>query len=205
VDNVETTDIDLPYPHYECPVCGKELPLTQARMTVTCASHRPTGRAETATIRDAVPADRAAIEEICDRVWGETDIEVFGRMFDVLAGENIVAEVDGHVAGLISLAIHRGELAIVALSVYPEYQGAGAGAALLEASVRRAESLGLPLVKVATTNDDIPALYFYQRHGFVLYEIEAGIVVDHHGSVLSGFAGIPIRDEVRLRRPACLK
>ena len=28
---------EVPYPQYRCPVCGKELPLTEARVTVTCS------------------------------------------------------------------------------------------------------------------------------------------------------------------------
>lgn len=202
MDTPEAADVDLPYPHYECPVCDKELPLTEARITVTCASHGAGERKVQAAVRDARPTDRGAIEEICDRVWGETDIDAFGRTFDVLAADNVVAEVDGEFAGLISLALDHGELAIVMLSVYPDYQGSGIGTALLDAAAARARDRRLPFVKVATTNDDIPALYFYQRHGFVMYEIDAGIVVDHHNGVLPGFAGIPVRDEIRLRRPA---
>ena len=83
------------------------------------------------------------------------------------------------------------------------HQGAGVGTALVREAIRRTEEAGLPFVKVATTNDDIPSLYFYQRLGFVIYDVDCGTVVDHHGEVLSGFAGIPIRDEIRLRRSAC--
>ena len=201
----EHAEMDLPYPHYECPMCGKELPLTDARMTVTCSEHVANEPRPVVAVRDAEAHDRAAIEEICDRVWGETDIDAFGRTFDVLAEDNIVAEVEGEFAGMISLALDRGELAIVILSVYPEHQGAGIGAALVEKAVERASARNLQLVKAETTNDDIPALYFYQRHGFVLYEIDAGAVTDHHGAVLPGFAGIPVRDAVRLRRPASAK
>lgn len=196
-------EMEVPYPQYLCPVCGKELPLTQARMTVTCAEHRPHEEPVEFAISDALPADRRAIEKLCDRVWGETDLDVFGRTFDVMACANVVAHIDGRLAGMIALAIDGGEQAIVMLSVYPQFQGGGIGAALLRAAQDRARTAKLPAVKVATTNDDIPALYFYQRHGFVIYEIGCGVVVDHHGAVLPGFAGIPIRDEVRLRLPVC--
>lgn len=195
--------LDLPYPHYRCPVCGEELPLTAARMTVTCSAHVPAGETPDVVVREATAADLAAITEICDRVWGETELDTFGRTFDVLGTDNIVAEVDGTFAGMIALSIDRGDLAVVMLSVYPEYQGAGVGGRLVDAAVRRATEMKLPLVKVATTNDDIPALYFYQRHGFHIFEIATGVMVDHHGAVETGFAGIPTRDEVHLRRPAC--
>lgn len=196
-------DVEAPYPQYRCPVDGEDLPLTEARITVTCERHRPHEVPPVFTVREATQADRKAIELICDRVWGETELDSFGRTFDVMAGENLIAEIDGDLAGIISLAIDRGEQAIVMLSVYPEHQGAGIGTALVREAVRRTEKAGLPFVKVATTNDDIPSIYFYQRVGFVIYEVDCGTVVDHHGEVLSGFAGIPIRDEIRLRRCAC--
>lgn len=195
--------VDMPYPQYRCAICEKDLPLTEARMTVTCAEHRAAGDDIEFDIRPALPTDRHEIEEICDRAWGETEIDAFGRTFDVLAGENIIAIAEGKLAGLISLALDRGELAIVLLTVYPQYQGSGMGAALVEAAVGVAADKRLPFIKVATSNDDISALYFYQRRGFVFYDIEAGALVDHHGEVVSGFADIPVRDELRLRRPVC--
>jgi ribosomal protein S18 acetylase RimI-like enzyme len=196
-------EMEAPYPHYRCPVDGEDLPLTEARLTVTCERHRPHEEPPAFTVREALPSDRRAIELMCDRVWGETEIDCFGRTFDVMQGTNLVADTDGALAGMLSMALDHGEQAIVMLSVYPQFQGAGIGGALVREAVARAMSAGLPFIKVATTNDDVPSLYFYQRLGFVIYEIDCGTVVDHHGEVLSGFAGIPIRDEIRLRRSAC--
>lgn len=196
-------NLEMPYPQYRCAVCGLELPLTEARLSVTCREHRPSSHLHY-TVRPAAPEDRHDIEEICDRAWGETDVDCFGKTFDVFGGENLVAETDeGDFAGLISLALDRGELAVILLSVYPGHQGSGVGSALVDAAVAVAASKGVSSLKVATTNDDIPALDFYQRHGFAIYAIETGIVVDHHGSAIPGFAGIPVRDEIRLRRPVC--
>jgi ribosomal protein S18 acetylase RimI-like enzyme len=195
-------EIDLPYPQYRCPTCGKDLPLNEARMTVTCAEHQPADAVEF-VVRAARPDDRHDIEEICDRALGETEIDIFDRTFDVLRGENLIAEADGALAGLPSTAFHSGELVIVLLSVYPEHQGQGVGAALLRSAVELARERGLPSVRVAVSNDDIPLLYFYQRHGFTLYDIALGLLADRAGAAVAGFSGIPSRDEVRLRRSVC--
>ncbi|NIV33275.1 MAG: GNAT family N-acetyltransferase, partial [Anaerolineae bacterium] len=56
----------------------------------------------------------------------------------------------------------------------------------------------LARILVATTNDDLPALALYQRYGFRIIEIVTGRVAADHGAELVGFAGIPVRDEVRL-------
>lgn len=195
--------VEVPYPQYRCGVCGEYLPLNDARMIVTCPTHRLEGSEIAFSVRSATPADRADIELICDRAWGETEVDAFGATFDVLASENIVAEAAGEFAGLISLAVHGGELAIVLLSVYPQFQGSGVGSSLIEAAVDRARDKGLSSLKVATTNDDLPALYVYQRQGFSIYDIACGSVVDHHGAAIAGFANIAVRDEIRLRRPVC--
>jgi ribosomal protein S18 acetylase RimI-like enzyme len=198
-------DIDvalaMPYPHYRCPVDGEDLPVTEARIAVTCCKHQPEQRSPAYEIHKAGDDDRAAVEEMCDRAWGETEIDTFGATFDVLRADNLLAEIDGKLVGMISLSVNGGELAIVLQSVYPEFQGGGIGKALLDAAVQRAHERRLPFVKVAVSNDDIASLYFYQRHGFVITDVALGAVADRLGSAVQGFAGIPIRDEIRLRRP----
>jgi ribosomal protein S18 acetylase RimI-like enzyme len=196
--------VELPYPQYLCPVDGRALPLPEARMSVTCAEHQAHGEATAFTVREAIAADRHAIEDICDRAWGETEIDVFGRTFDVLTCDNLIALGEaGELLGLISCAVHGGELTIVMYSVYPEAQGRGVGSALLKAAAESAAARSLPAIKAAVSNDDLPLLYFLQRHGFAITDIAPGLLADKLGYAGTGFAGIPIRDEIRLRQPVC--
>jgi GNAT superfamily N-acetyltransferase len=171
-------------------------------MTVTCAAHTQSEAVEF-EVRKATPADRAEIELLCERALGETDVDVFGRTFDVLAGLNLVAVADGALAGLLSLTIDRGEASVVLLSVYPDFQGKGVGGALLVAADQLAAKRGLNFLRAAVTNDDVPQIYFYQRHGFAIYEVAVGEIADRFGSATPGFSGIPVRDEIRLRRAVC--
>jgi len=192
-----------PYPQYRCAQCGKELPLTDARLAVMCGDHRSGDEDIEVTIRPAVPADRHDIEDICDQALGETDVDTFGRSFDVLEQENLVAVFECGLAGLLSLAVHEGDLAVVLLSVYPEFQGHGVGRALIGAAIDLAASRGLPAVKAAISNDDVPSFSFYQRHDFVIDSIAKGLLADRYGSAEPGFSGILVRDEIRLRRSVC--
>ncbi len=195
------SEFELPFPQYRCPTCGKDLPLGEARMTVTCADH--TARTPVAfDVRRADKSDRAAIETICDRALGETVVDVFGSTFDVLEGVNLIAVAEGELIGLLSLAVHRGEVAVVLMSVYPEHQGTGVGSALLRAADEFALERGLGFLRAAVTNDDIPLFNFYQRHGFVIYEVAVGELADRFGAATPGFSSIPVRDEIRLRRSA---
>ena len=195
-------EFELPFPQYRCPACGKDLPLGEARMTVTCTSHMEREIVKF-TVRMADGSDSDAIALLCERALGETDVDVFGRTFDVLSGSNLIAEADGELVGLLALAIERGELVVVMLSVYPDFQGTGVGGSLLKAADEFAAKRGLSFMRVAATNDDIPLLYFYQRHGFSIYEVAVGEVADRFGSATPGFSGIPVRDEIRLRRAVC--
>jgi GNAT superfamily N-acetyltransferase len=195
-------EFELPFPQYRCPACGKDLPLGEARMTVTCASHVERESIDF-TVRKAGDADEDAIALLCERALGETDVDVFGSTFDVFSGVNLIAESGGELVGLLALAIDRGELTVVLLSVYPDFQGTGVGGALLKAADEFAAKRNLNFMRVAATNDDIPLLYFYQRHGFAIYEVAVGEVADRFGSATPGFSGIPVRDEVRLRRAVC--
>ena len=203
MDSVQPEELEVPYPQYRCPQCGKDLPLNEARITITCAEHLPRETTPEFTVRRATGKDRHEIEAICDQAWGETEIDVFGRTFDVLRGINLIAESDGHLAGLLSLAVNKGELAVVLLSVYPAFQGGGVGSALVQAAVEYAEEKQLPVIVAGVSNDDLQGLYFYQRLGFRIYEIAVGALVGEDGSQPAGFADIPIRDEIRLRRSVC--
>ncbi len=197
-------ELDIAYPQYHCPLCGEELPLVDARLTITCSEHVSDERSVAYGIRPAKDSDLSAVEDICDRALGETDVDVFGASFDVLSTDNLLATDDGDLLGLCSLAVHGGDLAIVLLSVYPDSQGLGVGRALVEAAVSVAEQRSLPFIKVVVTNDDIPSLYFYLRLGFVVDDIAIGAAADSLGGASRGFSGIPIRDEIRLKRPACV-
>lgn len=60
---------------------------------------------------------------------------------------------------------------------------------------------GLRTMILSTSNDNLPALYFYQRRGFVIEQVLPGVALKHHqasGEPEIGFGGIPVRDEIRL-------
>jgi ribosomal protein S18 acetylase RimI-like enzyme len=54
-------------------------------------------------------------------------------------------------------------------------------------------------VLVTLANDNIPALYFYQRHGYRLTAVVPDSFVTEREAP-AGFAGIPILDEIQLAK-----
>jgi hypothetical protein len=54
---------------------------------------------------------------------------------------------------------------------------------------------------LATTNDNLPALYFYQRRGYRITEVVRDAWRDNAELTIGvGFADIPVRDEMRLEK-----
>ena len=125
-------------------------------------------------------------------------VENLDRAYDVLNLPAFVALAGEEVAGFLSCSVEGDRMNLVMLNVVPEHQGRGLAKALLAAAVAEAGKLGLNKLVVATSNDDLPALDCYQRAGFVITEVVPGLLVEHHCRVEEGFAGIPVRDEIRL-------
>lgn len=136
---------------------------------------------------------------------------------DPIGGRHLVSERRVHdlaeLPGLISLKdrIRVGFLLwradehgaeIVGLRATDRFHGIGT--ALLEAFFEAACVAGHRSVRVWTTNDNVDALRFYQRRGFVVTEYRIGgmdEVLMLKGFVpdeITGRHGIPVRDTIRL-------
>jgi ribosomal protein S18 acetylase RimI-like enzyme len=182
---------------------GDDVCLEHARLAVV--AHRQGIPGSPLSIRRALPADYARIEELSLHFWDETVVDCFDRRYDVMACPAFVACDGEDVVGAAVFTVVEAWNAIVLimLSVLPERQGRGGGRSLLDAVREEGVQRGLDKILVVTTNDDLPALALYQRYGFRITEIVVGRVAQDHGAgidghVVTGFAGIPVCDEIRL-------
>ena len=135
---------------------------------------------------------------MADHFWGEVEVECFGHRYQVDALPAYVACDGDHIVGVVSFAREEDAMNLVMLHVLPPWQGRGAARGLIKAVADVARAEAVDRLIVATTNDDLPALGFYQRLGFVITEVLVDRVLEHHGGVIPGFAGIPVRDEIRM-------
>lgn len=181
---------------YRCANTGKLVCPRHARLQVVAVTTG--GEAVECQVCPATEEHYARLEQLALCFWGETLVECFGRAYDVLKLPAFVAQAGEEVAGFLSHSVEDNRLNLVMLNVLPDHHGRGLAKALLGAAVAEAQKLGLASLEVATSNDDLPALDFYQRAGFVITEVVPGLLVEHHGRVEEGFAGIPVRDEIRL-------
>jgi ribosomal protein S18 acetylase RimI-like enzyme len=190
-----------------CVYCGANaLYRDRTKDTYVCSTHarlevtgpREEARMPPSTIRPATPADRARIAELADYFWGEVEVECFGRSYQVDALPAHVACDGDQIVGVASYADEGDAVNLVMLNVLPRWQGQGAARALIAAVTETAHARDAERIIVATTNDDLPALGLYQRLGFTITEVMVGKLLEHHGGVEPGFAGIPVRDEIRM-------
>lgn len=115
---------------------------------------------------NSIPPERWAgyLEDIMD-VRGRQDAEL------------IVAEMDGRLAGSVTLYLDRihfddggwpeGWAGIRLLGVHPKYRGKGIGRALMDECLRRARTAGFKTIGLHTTELMAIARRLYERMGFV--------------------------------------
>ena len=125
---------------------------------------------------------------------------VHGEIFYPAELPGFVAEHGHEILGLITYQIKNNQCEVITLDSLKEDQGIGTQ--LIEAVKTKAVKTGCPRIWVITTNDNLPALGFYQKRGFKIKEIAINAVEKSRilkpSIPLTGYEGIPIRDEIEL-------
>ena len=182
-----------------CARCGKFVDWDEAKVQVVCAC-KPRIELPPVLVREATEADRRAARELFERDFGRTKIVAFGELIDIEQMPALVALMHQEPSGALAYRLFGDALHIAALATDPMWQRSGVGGHLLAEAELLAARLGLTRIIVATTNDNLPALYFYQRRGYRLTALVVDSITAHTRETHAGFAGIPVRDEVRLEK-----
>ncbi len=150
------------------------------------------------SVRAATPTDGVA--DWVRGSWGDSVIAVHGRLYDVTNLPAIVATGGAQLLGVLTYHVAGRELEIVSCDAQPP--GTGVGRALAAAAVDLARSRALGRVWCTTTNDNLPALGFWQAVGFRLVALRPRAVEDARRLKpvipVNGYRGLPIRDELDL-------
>ena len=163
------------------------------------------------TVRPLIDADQRWLPGFFQTHWGSTRQVTRGAVFvahelpgfvaELHSGSHPEQSIDSEVVGLITyrfLDEYTGEVATLnSLS-----EGIGIGGTLLQAVVDVAQAKDCTRLIVVTTNDNLHALRFYQKQGFVLAELRANSLAQARylkpEIPLVGRDGIPLRDEIEL-------
>jgi ribosomal protein S18 acetylase RimI-like enzyme len=183
-----------------CSRCGRFVDWEEARVQIVCGC-RPHLTLPAVIVRPEQDDDRAAALALIRRDFGHTRIVAFGEPVQIDGQPIVVATVKGELAGAVVYRLLPAAVQILALATDPMWQRSGVAGQLLDEVERMAGDRGLQRLVVSTTNDNLPALYFYQRRGYQIAEVVPGGLLPHvRDPKGGGFAGIPMRDEVRLER-----
>jgi ribosomal protein S18 acetylase RimI-like enzyme len=185
---------------YKCGVCGRPLCVQHARLRTVCRSCVSRRSLDYSVNKVISKEEKGKIREMVKRFWGEQEQVAFDRKFVVAELNAYVAKVRNNVIGFLSYAETEDAIIIVALGILPRYQGLGVGRSLVEKVKVEAEELRKNGLLVSTSNDDLPALAFYQSLGFRIHEVKPDVIAEKHGRVLKGVGDLPVRDELRLRK-----
>jgi ribosomal protein S18 acetylase RimI-like enzyme len=151
-------------------------------------------------IRQIEPNDSPWVSEVLRGHWGSTDIFSRGRHHHADQLPGFIATGSAGNVGVVTYFVDGSECEIVTLNSTAE--GRGVGSALLKAVESVARQSACTRLRVVTTNDNLKALRFYQKRGFVLVALHRNAVERTRKLKpeipATGSDGIPIRDELEL-------
>lgn len=132
--------------------------------------------------------------------WGSNFIIVHQGQFSVNALEGLTAKQEDQLLGVITFTIAVNTCEIVTINSLSQRKGVGT--ALLAELIKTARQRGCSKIILTTTNDNMPALEFFQKRGFHLTDIRPG-AVDEARFIkpeipFMGVHDIPIHDELDL-------
>jgi ribosomal protein S18 acetylase RimI-like enzyme len=181
-----------------CGRCGRFVDWEEARVQIVCEC-RPRLDLPPVLVREASPSDRVKALELFRRDFGPAQLVAYGKPVSLEDAEALVAETEMEVAGALAWRHFDDAFHILAVATDPMWQRAGVGGHLVAEAELLARRRQDPRIVVTITNDNLPALYFYQRRHYRLSAILPDRVATHADAhEVIGFAGIRITDELHL-------
>lgn len=151
-------------------------------------------------IRPTSSEDSQWIDVLIAEQWGADSVVVHGVIYHPRDLPGFVAIQDKVPLGLVTYHISGDECEIVSLN--SEHPGVGIGTSLITCVKNVAEKAQCKRLWLVTTNDNLDAVGFYQKRGFVLVKINRN-AIEHSRKLkptipLFGIDSIPIRDEIEM-------
>ena len=143
-------------------------------------------------------SDREEIAEFVERHWHRKMVLTRGRAFYPHKEEGFVERQEGKIVGLLTFRVDGDELEVLTVNSMLEHQGLGT--ALMLSAIEQSRARECKLVSLATTNDNIRGLRFYQKIGFRIAAVNVGAVDRARKTKPEipkiGQDGIPMHDEI---------
>ncbi|MBD7938324.1 GNAT family N-acetyltransferase [Cytobacillus sp. Sa5YUA1] len=146
--------------------------------------------------------NRERVSDFFSKHWGTTEMVLSSGVYhcDELDGY-VYKGTKGEIVGLVTYIRHNEEIYEV-ISLDSVDEGQGIGSSLMFVIEEKARGFGAKAVQLITTNDNLHALSFYQKRGYVLKSLYPNAVEIARTIKPSipfvASNGIPIRDELLL-------
>jgi ribosomal protein S18 acetylase RimI-like enzyme len=156
----------------------------------------------TISVRPIIETDKTWINRILTDRWGSTTIVSRGvlHVADELSG--FVAVEENVLVGILTFRFESGACEVVSLDSLAE--GRGIGSSLLKSVEHFAKEKRCNRIWLITTNDNLHALRFYQRRGYILVAVHRDAIKRSRQLKpqipIVGKDGIPLRDEIELEK-----
>jgi ribosomal protein S18 acetylase RimI-like enzyme len=151
-------------------------------------------------IREIEAEDKDWIAQSIAEMFGSSLVVSRGNLYDPLTLPGFIAVANGDRLGLITYHVIGINCEIVTL--HSLQNGIGIGSSLIEAVRQVAVMRDCARLWVITTNDNLNALGFYQKRGFVLAAVYPDALsvsrILKPEIPMIGEYGIPLRDEIEL-------
>lgn len=132
--------------------------------------------------------------------WDGEEMITRGNIYHPEQLDGFVLEDGNEWIGLLTFFVKDNECEVTSFDSLRE--GHGIGTKLINAVMDEARKQNCRRVFLITTNDNMHALRFYQKRGFELVALYRGAVNESRklkpSIPLTGFDGIPLRDEIEL-------
>lgn len=149
-------------------------------------------------VKVASQEEKNKLRETIIKDWGSDVIVAKGRVYNTFELPWIIAKDDEKILGFAVYSIENNECELVLLESLS--QNKGIGSKLLNKTIEIAKVNGCRRISLITTNDNVDAIKFYQKHGFKLVAIYKGAVNEARQTKpqipLIGNYDIPIEDEI---------
>ena len=153
-------------------------------------------------IRPVRKTDKPWIDRALLDRWGSTNVVTRGIIHAANELPGFIAETEKRLVGLLTYRLDYSSCEIISLDSFIKNQGIGS--ALLHTVEHEAKEKGCHRIWLVTTNDNIHALRFYQRRGYVFSIVHPrAIEISRQLKPqipLIGNEGIPIRDEIEFEK-----
>lgn len=152
------------------------------------------------TIRRTEEADKPWIRRLLRQYWATEHVLSRGRVHDVVACDGFAALQNDEPIGLITFCVEGNGCEIVTHNSTAD--SGGIGSCLLAAVRNEARARGCKRLWLVTTNDNTPALRFYQRRDFDICAFHRDAIAEARALKPEipdeGLFGIRVRHEIEM-------